>query len=250
MSSDFKGLTAVVTGAGSGIGLEVSKLLIAQGAAKVYGLDLAEGDMTGVASFIACDIADDAAVEKAFAQIAKETSVIDVLVNNAAIGGIGTIEDTKTEEWMKIFNINVFGTSRVSAAAMPLLRQSKSASITNICSIAATAGIVKRAAYSASKGAILALTKAMAADYVKENIRVNCVNPATANTPWVNRLLQQAADPVAEKAALEARQPMGRLVEPSEIARAVCYLASPLQGSTTGTALEVDGGMQSLRLPK
>ena len=250
MSSDFKGLTAVVTGAGSGIGLEVSKLLIAQGAAKVYGLDLAEGDMKGVASFIACDIADDAAVEKAFAQIAKETSVIDVLVNNAAIGGIGTIEDTKTEEWMKIFNINVFGTSRVSAAAMPLLRKSKSASITNICSIAATAGIVKRAAYSASKGAILALTKAMAADYVKENIRVNCVNPATANTPWVNRLLQQAADPVAEKAALEARQPMGRLVEPSEIARAVCYLASPLQGSTTGTALEVDGGMQSLRLPK
>lgn len=250
MSSDFKGLTAVVTGAGSGIGLEISKLLIAQGAAKVYGLDLAEGEMTGVASFIACDIADDAAVERAFAQIAKETSVIDVLVNNAAIGGIGTIEDTKTEEWMKIFNINVFGTSRVSAAAMPLLRKSKSASITNICSIAATAGIVKRAAYSASKGAILALTKAMAADYVKENIRVNCVNPATADTPWVNRLLQQAADPVAEKAALEARQPMGRLVYPSEIARAVCYLASPLQASTTGTALEVDGGMQSLRLPK
>lgn len=96
----------------------------------------------------------------------------------------------------------------------------------------------------------MSLTLAMAADYVKEGIRVNCVNPGTADTPWVGRLLAQAADPAAERAALEGRQPMGRLVSAVEVASAISYLASPLQGSTTGTILAVDGGMQGLRLPK
>jgi NAD(P)-dependent dehydrogenase (short-subunit alcohol dehydrogenase family) len=131
-----------------------------------------------------------------------------------------------------------------------LLRKSKAASITNVCSVAATAGIPKRALYSATKGAVLSLTLAMANDHIAEGIRVNCVNPGTADTPWVQRLLAQAADPEAERKALEARQPMGRLVSAEEVARALCYLASPLQGSTTGTSLAVDGGMQGLRIPK
>ena len=120
----------------------------------------------------------------------------------------------------------------------------------NTCSSAATAGLPKRAIYSASKGAVLSLTLAMAADYVKEGIRVNCVNPGTADTPWVKNLLAQAADPDAERKALELRQPMGRLVSSSEVANAILYLANPRQSSTTGTALAVDGGMQGLRLPR
>jgi NAD(P)-dependent dehydrogenase (short-subunit alcohol dehydrogenase family) len=249
MTSEFTGLVAVVTGAGSGIGLAVSKYFHENGA-KVFGLDLAEGSMTPYAQFITCDIGDSVSVGAAFAELSKSTQVIDILANNAGIGATGTVEDAKEEEWQRVLNINVVGTSRVSAAAMPLLRKSKSPAIVNTCSIAAIAGIPKRAVYSASKGAIMSLTLAMAADHVKEGIRVNCVNPGTADTPWVGRLLSQATDPAIERAALEGRQPMGRLVSADEVASAIAYLASPRQASTTGTILAVDGGLQGLRLPK
>jgi 2-keto-3-deoxy-L-fuconate dehydrogenase len=189
-------------------------------------------------------------VKSAFATLAGKTDRIDILANNAGVGATGTVEDATGEDWDRVLNINVVGTSRVSAAALPLLRKSASASIVNTCSIAATAGLPKRAIYSASKGAIMSLTLAMAADHVKEGIRVNCVNPGTADTPWVARLLSQASDPAAERAALQARQPMGRLVSADEVASAISYLASPRQASTTGTILAVDGGMQGLRLPK
>ncbi|MFM8815526.1 MAG: SDR family NAD(P)-dependent oxidoreductase [Actinomycetes bacterium] len=249
MTAEFAGLVAVVTGAGSGIGLAAAEHFHSNGAT-VYGLDLAEGSMGQHAHFIKCDIGDSASVSAAFAQIAQQTSVIDILANNAGVGAIGNIEDATEEDWQRVLNINVVGTSRVSATALPLLRKSKSPSIVNTCSVASTAGIPKRAIYSASKGAIMSLTLAMAADYVKEGIRVNCVNPGTADTPWVSRLLSQAKDPAAERAALEARQPMGRLVSAIEVASAIAYLASPRQASTTGTILAVDGGMQGLRLPK
>jgi NAD(P)-dependent dehydrogenase (short-subunit alcohol dehydrogenase family) len=137
---------------------------------------------------------------------------------------------------------------RVTRAALPHLRRSPAAAVVNTCSVAATAGLPQRALYSASKGAVLSLTLAMAADHVREGIRVNCVTPGTADTPWVGRLLDQADDPEAERAALNARQPMGRLVSADEVAHAITYLASPLSGSTTGTALAVDGGMQGLRV--
>ena len=120
----------------------------------------------------------------------------------------------------------------------------------NTCSVVATVGVPNRAIYSASKGAVLSLTLASAADFVKDGIRVNCVNPGTADTPWVSRLLSAASDPILERAALEARQPMGRLVSAEEVASAIVYLAHPNQKSTTGTVLAVDGGMNGLRLPK
>ena len=142
----------------------------------------------------------------------------------------------------------VFGIVRVMKAALPYLRRSDHAAVVNTCSIAATAGLPERALYSATKGAVLSLTMAMAADHIREGIRVNCVNPGTTDTPWIGRLLDAASDPVAERAALEARQPSGRLVSAAEVAFAVLSLASPLARATTGTSLAVDGGMSGLRL--
>ena len=241
----FDGLTAAVTGAGSGIGLATAQMLQARGA-KVFGLDLNEGEMGQVAQWIQCDIGDAESVNKAFSQI----SSLDILINNAGISAVGTVETSPDEDWTRVLNVNVVGLVRTSRAALPLLRKSKHAAIVNTCSVAATAGIPKRAIYSATKGAVLSLTLAMANDHLVDGVRVNCVNPGTADTPWVKRLLDQAADPAAERTALEARQPMGRLVSADEVASAICYLASPMQSSTTGTSLAVDGGMQGLRIPK
>src|SRR5205085_3412378 len=139
----------------------------------------------------------------------------------------------------RVLGINVLGMVRTTRAALPHLRESAHASIVNTCSIAATAGLPQRALYSASKGAVLSLTLAMAADHVREGIRVNCVNPGTVDTPWVGRLLDAAPDPEAERAALAARQPTGRLVTAAEVAHAIAHLASPLSSATTGTTLAV-----------
>jgi 2-keto-3-deoxy-L-fuconate dehydrogenase len=137
---------------------------------------------------------------------------------------------------------------RVTRAALPHLRRSEHAAIVNLSSIAAHLGLPDRALYSATKGAVQALTAALAADHLAEGIRVCCVAPGTADTPWVRRLLDRSADPDAELAALRARQPTGRLVTAEEVAAAVAYLASPLAGATTGTVLAVDGGMHGLRV--
>ncbi|MEE1821474.1 SDR family oxidoreductase, partial [Streptomyces sp. BE20] len=168
--------------------------------------------------------------------------------NNAGIGAIGTVEDNPDDQWHTVLDVNVLGLVRVTRAALPHLRASAHASVVNVCSIAATAGLPQRALYSASKGAVLSLTLAMAADHVREGIRVNCVNPGTVDTPWIGRLLESAGNPAAERAALCARQPHGRLVTSEEVAAAVVYLAGPAAGSVTGTALAVDGGMAGLRL--
>ena len=247
MAAEFTGLTAVVTGAGSGIGLATAARLSAAGA-RVIGLDINAGAMDGVAEWILCDVGSTESVTAAFERIALSTPTIDVLVNNAGIGAVGTVEDATDDDWATVLNINVTGIARVTRAALPLLRTSESAAIVNTCSIAATVGLRKRAVYSASKGAVQSLTRAMAADLITENVRVNCVNPGTADTPWVARLLDQAQDPSAERIALEQRQPNGRLVTADEVASAICVLAHPDQRSTTGAVLAVDGGMDGLRV--
>jgi 2-keto-3-deoxy-L-fuconate dehydrogenase len=240
----FGGLAAVVTGGGSGIGLAVARLLASQGA-RVAVLDLSPGD-----EFIGlkADVTDDASVRLAVEEAAERLGGIDILVNNAGIGAIGTVADNSDEQWHRVFDVNVVGMVRVTRAALPHLRRSGQAAIVNTCSVAATAGLPARALYSATKGAVLSLTLAMAADHISEGIRVNCVNPGTADTPWIGRLLDQADDPAAERAALEARQPMGRLVSAAEVAAAIAYLASPAAGAVTGTSLAVDGGMGGLRI--
>ncbi|MDA3030167.1 MAG: SDR family NAD(P)-dependent oxidoreductase [Actinomycetota bacterium] len=249
MENEFAGLTAIITGAGSGIGLEVAKGLKQRGV-NVFGFDINQGDMGFVATFIKCDIGDASSVDAAFAEFNKVSNKLDVLVNNAGIGSLTTVEKETDEVWHKVLNVNVVGTARVSRLAIPLLRQSKHAAIVNTASVAAIDGIPNRAAYSASKGAILALTLAMATDHLPDGIRVNAVNPGTTDTPWVKRLLDQADNAKVAKIALEARQPMGRLVSPSEIANAIIFLASPAQASITGTSLNIDGGLHSLRIPK
>jgi NAD(P)-dependent dehydrogenase (short-subunit alcohol dehydrogenase family) len=205
------------------------------------------GAPTGAAG-IRADVADDASVVDAVEKAASTMGGIDVLVNNAGIGAQGTIETNSLDEWRHVLDVNVLGIVRVMRAALPHLRQSPDAAVVNMCSIAATAGLPERTLYSASKGAVLSLTMAMAADHVAEGVRINCVNPGTVDTPWVGRLLDQAVDPAAERTALAARQPTGRLVTADEVAAAVLYLGGRAAGSTTGTALAVDGGMSGLRL--
>jgi NAD(P)-dependent dehydrogenase (short-subunit alcohol dehydrogenase family) len=247
--ADFKDQIAIVTGAASGIGLSCVKQLTDQGA-QVFGFDLNQGGLDESATFVQCDITDQASVDKAFEQVSSQVDRIDILINNAGIGSIGTIEDATDEDWLRVFNVCVFGTARITKKFLPLIRKSQNKAIVNTGSVAAPVGIPKRAVYSSAKGAIQTLTLAMAADYVKEGIRVNSVNPGTADTPWVQRLLSQAQDPVKERAALEARQPIGRLVSAEEVAHAILYLANPKSASTTGAILSVDGGLGNLYLPK
>jgi len=247
MSNEFDGLVAVVTGGASGIGAAVVAQFI-EGGARVAVLDLDISAANPGAFGVVADVSDDASVRTAIEAVAVQFGGIDIVVNNAGIGAQGTVEDNADDEWARVFSINVTGMARVSRAALPYLRESSAASIVNTCSIAATAGLPQRALYSASKGAVAALTRAMAADHLREGIRVNAVNPGTADTPWVGRLLQKADDPSAERAALNARQPHGRLVSVDEVAGAILYLASPRSGSTTGASIAVDGGMQNLRL--
>jgi NAD(P)-dependent dehydrogenase (short-subunit alcohol dehydrogenase family) len=242
----FDGLRALVTGGASGIGLATAQRLASDGA-KVAVLDVAETGPDGFA-YVHADVRDDGAVRTAVAAAIETLGGLDVLVNNVGIGAQGGVEANDDDEWHRVLDVNVVGLVRVTRAALPALRESASAAIVNTCSIAATTGLPNRALYGASKGAVLSLTLAMAADLVGEGIRVNAVNPGTADTPWVGRLLDAADDPAAERAALEARQPHGRLVSADEVAAAIAYLASPTAGSTTGTWLAVDGGMARVRL--
>jgi 2-keto-3-deoxy-L-fuconate dehydrogenase len=241
---DLSGLAAIVTGGGSGIGQAAARQLSAGGAG-VAVIDVEPGtELFGLRA----DVTDDDQVRSAVASAAARLGGIDILVNNAGIGAIGTVADNADDEWHRVYDVNVVGMVRVTRAALPYLRQSPHAAIVNTCSIAATAGLPQRALYSATKGAVLSLTLAMAADHLADGIRVNCVNPGTADTPWIGRLLDHAADPAAERAALAARQPMGRLVSADEVAAAIVYLASPAASAVTGTALAIDGGMAGLRL--
>ncbi|MGV9367398.1 SDR family NAD(P)-dependent oxidoreductase [Amycolatopsis sp. NPDC003731] len=239
--TEFEGLVAAVTGGASGIGKAAADLLAERGA-RVAILDLKPGD-----DGIRCDVSSDDEVRSAIDAVVERFGRLDILVNNAGIGAQGDVTGNDDDEWHRVFDVNVVGMVRLARAALPHLKNSPSAAIVNTCSIAAWAGLPNRALYSASKGAVLSLTLAMATDHLPDGIRVNCVCPGTADTPWVGRLLDAADDPAAERAALAARQPMGRLVTADEVANAIAYLASPRSASTTGTALAVDGGMYGLR---
>jgi NAD(P)-dependent dehydrogenase (short-subunit alcohol dehydrogenase family) len=243
--TEFDGAVAIVTGGASGIGAATAALLTERGAR------VAVLDRTGSDDFfsVPCDVTSAEQVEAAVAAVAAQFGGIDIVINNAGIGATGDVAANDDAEWHRVLDVNVVGMARVTRAALPHLRASSRAAIVNTCSVVAVVGVPNRALYSASKGAVAALTLAMAADHVRDGIRVNAVTPGTADTPWVGRLLALTDDPDAEAARLRARQPMGRLVSADEVAHAIAYLASPLSSSTTGTLLAVDGGMAGLRLP-
>jgi NAD(P)-dependent dehydrogenase (short-subunit alcohol dehydrogenase family) len=226
----------VVTGAAGGIGTSLVEAFEDNGD-EVIGLDIESG----------FDIRDSAACGTAARRIYDEYGRIDVLCNNAGVGAVGDVVDAPVGDWERVFAVNVFGLAFLSAAVLPFMRDAQSGAIVNMCSVAADVGLVERAVYSASKGAVLGLTKSMAADEARRGIRINCVNPGTVDGPWVRRLIDESKDPAATLARLEARQPLGRLVGADEVAAAVVYLAAP-STYTTGQELILDGGITGIRL--
>jgi len=246
VSQNFEGLVAAVTGGASGLGRAIADELASRGA-RVFALDLDAAAVSAPHTGIRCDIGDDDSVRDAIAAVIADAGRLDVVVANAGIGAQGDVLANDDAEWMRVLNVNVIGSARTIRHALPHLQESPSPSVVLTSSIAAWAGLPQRVLYSASKGAVSAMTLAIAADCLPLGIRVNAVAPGTADTPWVGRLLDSATDPDAERAALAARQPSGRLVQPQEVAEAVAYLASPTSASTNGVILAVDGGMYSLR---
>lgn len=241
--SAWESIHAIVTGGASGIGAATVEVLRSRGAS-VAIVDASPGP-----GIYECDITDAAVVARTVTAIAEDLGALDVLINNAGVGAVGDVAANTDQEWLRVFDVNVFGVARVTRAALPYLRESDHAAIVNTSSVVARVGVPQRVLYSASKGALAAMTLAMAADHVREGIRVNAVLPGTADTPWVTRLLAASDDADQAAESLRRRQPMGRLVSADDVAQAIVYLAGPDARSTTGTLLEVDGGMSGLRVP-
>lgn len=232
----MSGRVVVVTGSAGGIGSAIAAAFEALGDT-VVGLDLEDG----------FDVRDRSACQAAVARVLGDHGRIDVLCENAGVGAVGTVVDATPEDWERVFAVNVFGVAHLAAAAVPAMRAAGRGAVVMTCSVAAEVGLVERAVYSASKGAVLGLARAMAADEARHGIRVNCVLPGTVEGPWVRRLVDQSDDPAATRAALEARQPLGRLVQPEEVAAAVVYLADD-RCFTTGAELLLDGGITGVRI--
>ncbi len=244
--SGVAGLRVLVTGGASGIGAATVHEFVA-GGARVAILDVADGPAGEAELVVRADVRSRAEIDSAVEQVLNAFGGLDVLVNNTGISAVGTIESVDDDEWATVLDVNVTGMARMASSVLPALRRSDAAAIINVCSIAARHGLPQRALYSASKGAVLALTHAMATDHVTDGIRVNCVSPGTVHTAFVDRMLQRFPDPVAEKAALDARQAIGRMIQPDEVARAIVFLSDRRSAGITGTELLVDGGFSHLR---
>jgi NAD(P)-dependent dehydrogenase (short-subunit alcohol dehydrogenase family) len=235
----FAGKRAFVTGAGSGIGEAVARALHAEGAS-VTLTDLSDAvaavaaDLGGTATAIQLDVRDEDQVR------ASMPEVIDVLVNVAGIGSTTNAPDTPLEVWEQVFAVNARGTFLACKHAIPGMVARGGGAIVNVASVAALVGLRNRAAYCASKGAVVALTRALAVDHVADGVRVNAVCPGTVDSPWVRRLVEDVGDSLE---TLKARQPMGRLGTPDEIAESILYLASDQAAFVTGSALVIDGGL-------
>ena len=230
------GRVVVVTGSAGGIGAAIRRRFTIDGDT-VVGLDLVDG----------LDVTDADACVAACAEVVATHGRLDVLCNNAGISAVGDVVTSTPDEWERVFAVNVFGVANMSRAALPHMRTAGRGAVVNTCSVAAAVGLVERAVYSASKGAVLALTRAMAADEVRHGIRVNSVSPGTVWSPWVERLVASVDDPEAALDALRRRQPLGRLVGVDEVADAVAYLAADTT-YTTGADVLLDGGITGVRL--
>jgi NAD(P)-dependent dehydrogenase (short-subunit alcohol dehydrogenase family) len=252
MKPRFKNQVVLITGAGSGIGRAAALAFAAEGArVAVADLDLQAADATvalikkkrGKAASFAADVSKAGDVKRLVDQVLASLKTVHVLCNNAGIGVAGTAVTTTEEQFDAIFRVNVKGTFLLSKEVLArVFLPRKSGVIVNTASIAGLRGIFDRCAYTASKHAIVGLTRGMAVDHVKDGIRVNCLCPGTTMTPWIDKRLKEAPDPKAALAALVNRQPMGRLGTPEEMAAGILYLAAPETAFATGTALVIDGG--------
>jgi NAD(P)-dependent dehydrogenase (short-subunit alcohol dehydrogenase family) len=250
----LEGQVALVTGGGSGIGRAIVHRLAAAGATVIAAdVDGAaaeavvhEVDEPGKVMALQMDVADAASVQGGVEAVHQTAGFVSVLVNNAGVGTAGTVLTTQPDDFWRIMAVNVYGTFLVTRAFLPDMLRQHGGTIVNVASVAGLVGIQNRAAYSASKGAVLALTRSLHADFHQEGIRVNAVVPGTVNTPWVERITRTEADPAAAVAAMAARQPIGRMGAPEEIAEAVYFLATPMSRFVYGSWLVVDGGLTAL----
>ena len=235
---EFEGRRALVTGAGSGIGAAVARRLAAGGASVVLadvrpeGIEALAAALGGDVEPVVVDVRDEAAVAPAVAGL-------DVLANVAGVGSTQSAPETPLEVWEDVFAVNARGTFLTCKHAIPDMAARGGGAIVNVASVAALVGLRNRAAYCASKGAVVALTRALAVDHVGDGIRVNAVCPGTVDSPWVRRLVEEVGESLD---ALRARQPLGRLGTPEEIAALAVYLASDESSYTTGQIHLADGG--------
>ena len=254
---DFSGKTMLITGGGSGIGKSIAEVFAHQGAS-VHILDLNPDAYAATVSLIreaggeaygyTCDVSDFAQVERAFADVLQETGRLDVLINNAAIAHVGTVETTTEEDLDRIYRVNIKGVFNCLRAGVPVMKKQGGGVILNLASVASMVGIAERFAYSMSKGAVLTMTYSVAKDYLADNIRCNCIAPARVHTPFVDGFIQQnypgQETEMFEK--LSRTQPIGRMGRPEEIAHLALYLCSDEAGFITGTNYPIDGGFVHL----
>ena len=238
---------AFVTGAGSGIGRATARELGRRGYAVAVtdrNAESAEATAAEIAGSLALelDVRSMSAVEGAVARTLEWAGRIDLLVNNAGINSPYTVLETPPELWDDVFDVNVRGMFFCSRAVLPGMIERGQGVIVNVASAGSLVAMSERAAYCASKGAVLALTRAMALDHVGQGIRVSCVCPGSIDTPWVERLLATSDDPEGTLRDIVERQPMRRLGSAEEIAKAIAYLASEDAAYVTGSALVIDGG--------
>ena len=240
--------TAIVTGAGAGIG-EATALLFAQNGANVVCTDISDSglrvastiqSLEGESIFVKGDISETDVAQQIVSDALDTYGQLDVLVNNAGIVIPGRVDNTSPVDWDRTMAVNVRGVYLLSKYAVPHLRKTQGV-IINVASAVALMGAKDRAAYTASKGALVSLTRAMAVDYMEDKIRVNCICPGTTDTPSLKDRLAKFPNPEAARKQFIARQPLRRFGRPEEIAEGILYLATA--EFCTGTCLSVDGGM-------